>query len=148
MAAVLAFARAAEPGLVVHRAALRVLAEVIGLGVTTKRTLLRRGAVVLAVDTLLGAILLPVVVVGVSFLLIRGVVVGVVAGGGAEGARRLLGRRLGGLGSVGVEGSLRDGGTLLGKRVDRLLGRRCSLLGNTMSESAILLSAGNRSLGN
>ena len=148
VATVLALAGAAESRLVVHRSALRVLAEVISLGIVpAKRSLLRRRAVMLAMGTL-GAVLLAVVVVRISVLLVRGVVVGVVARSRAERASWLLGRRLRRLGSVVVERRLRNGGALLVERVDRLLRGRCGLLGDTMAESTVLLSAGDCGLGN
>lgn len=81
VAAVLVLVAAAESWLVVTRAALRVLAEVIGLGgiVASKGSLLRGSALGLGMCSLL-AIVLAVKGIWVSILLVSSVVGGVVAG--------------------------------------------------------------------
>lgn len=109
-----------KSGLVMQRATLRVLAEVVGLGgsVATKGSLLGGGAILLALSLLLSTELIIVVVL-VSILLRRRIVRRVVARGGAEGAAGLL--RLGGLGREVVEGGLRRGGALLAEGIQRLL---------------------------
>lgn len=81
VAAVLVLVAAAESWLVVTRAALRVLAKVIGLGgiVASKGSLLRGNALGLGMCSLL-AIVLAVKGIWVSILLVGSVVGGVVAG--------------------------------------------------------------------
>lgn len=89
-------------------------------------------------NTLLLAILLAVVVVGVSILLVRGIVVGVVSRCRAEGS--MSGRLRGGGVNV-VEGGLRYG-SLLAERIKRLL----NVLRSSLAESSVLLSVGRSSL--
>lgn len=81
VAAVLVLVAATESWLVVTRAALRVLAKVIGLGgiVASKGSLLRGNALGLGMCSLL-AIVLAVKGIWVSILLVSSVVGGVVAG--------------------------------------------------------------------
>lgn len=99
---ILAVVRAAESRLVVQRAALRVLTETIGSIVAGVRALLG-DTVVQAMGTLLGAVLLPICVVGGSLLLVGSVVVGVLAGRRGKGSAGLLTLRLASRGGVVVE---------------------------------------------
>lgn len=110
MTTVLAVARAAESRLVVQRATLRVLAEIVRSIVPSKWPLLR-GTVVLAMSAIL---LLGVGVVRSPLLMTRRVVVGVLARRGREGSTRLLALNLGlaGRNGVAVEWGLSDRGSL------------------------------------
>lgn len=133
VAAVLCVGSGTEARLRVRASALGVLAQAISLSsVVAAHALLY---IVLAVDTLLLTELLTVVVVWVTVLLVRGVVVGVVTGRGAESTLR---RRLRG-GREAVERRLRNGGSLLVEGVDRLLGTR-SILRGGLAEAVKLLS--------
>lgn len=120
-------------------ATLRVLAKVIGNIVAGKWTLLRN-AVMLAMGSLLSAVLLSVNIVRVSFLLIGSVVVGVVGWGRGKSYTRLLNLRLCSLGGKAVELGLGGGSRLGGvERIERLL---CSSSsgGVGRTKSAVLLS--------
>lgn len=147
VAAVLVLVAAAESWLVVARAALRVLAKVIGLGgiVTSKGSLLLRGnALGLGMCSLL-AIVLAVKGIWVSVLLVSSVVGGVVARGRAESCTRLLCGRLGGLSRKIVKGWLR-GGSLLVERIQRLLLSRGDVLRASLAKSTVLLDVRDRRL--
>jgi hypothetical protein len=109
---------AAESGLV--DTALGILAQAIRLGgVVATKAALRRRAFLLALPTVLLAVLLAVEVVGVAVLLVGGVVRGVVVGRRGVCASRLLSLR--GLRRERVKGRLSRGSGLLSKRVQGLL---------------------------
>lgn len=76
VAAVLGVASTSESRLVVERATLRVLAEVVSLGgaIATEGSLLRGGTVLLALSSLLSSKLVVIVIVLASILLSCGVV--------------------------------------------------------------------------
>lgn len=137
-------ARTTESGLVVGGATLRVLAEAITLlggVVAAKGSLLRRGAVLLTLRSLL-AELLAIVAVRGSVLLVRGVVRGVIARSRGEGATGLLRLRLGSLVAKVVEWRLGSRRVLLAEGIQGLLlgGGGSRILRTALAETTILLA--------
>ena len=124
--------------------ALRILAQVIRLLrsiVATKSTLLLlllSRDCVLSLGALLLTKVLAVVIVRVS--LVRGIVGGVVAGGRAEWATRLLRLGLRSLGREVIERRLSRRGALLVERIQRLLGSTRDVLSSRLTKSSVLLS--------
>ena len=106
--------------------------------IATNGTLLGRCSVVLSMNALLLAVLLTIVVVGVS-VLVRGIVVGVVTRCRAESS---MGGRLRGSGVNVIEGGLRYR-CLLAERIKRLL----DILRSSLAKSSVLLGVGRSSLG-
>jgi hypothetical protein len=132
VAAVLGIGTGTKARLVVRATALRVLAQAVALGsIIACHTLL---SIVLGVNALLLAKLLTIIVVGITVLLVRGIVVGVVSRRRAECT---LGGRLSSSRKT-VERGLRNGSSLLAEGIERLLG--CSsFLGSCLAEAIELL---------